>query len=125
MSGLKKYRENAAELVSKMTLSEKAELVSGFSMWETRAAERLCVKKADMADGPHGIRKQLDYYDIAVDESVQTVGFPAGCCSVQLGHRRAVHAGEDPWQNRKAAQYFPAFGAGCKHQAQPSVRAEF
>ncbi len=80
MSGLKKYRENAAELVSKMTLSEKAELVSGFSMWETRAAERLCVKKADMADGPHGIRKQLDYYDIAVDESVQTVGFPAGCC---------------------------------------------
>lgn len=80
MSGLTNYRDQAAQLAAEMTLSEKAELVSGFSMWETRAIERLDLTKADMADGPHGIRKQLDYYDIAVDESVMTVGFPAGCC---------------------------------------------
>jgi beta-glucosidase len=61
-----------------MTAAEKAGLVSGFSMWETRAVERLGVQKADLSDGPNGIRKQLDYYDIATDASVQTVCFPSG-----------------------------------------------
>jgi beta-glucosidase len=80
MSGLRDFRERAKALVSEMTISEKAGLVSGFSMWETRAVERLGISKADMSDGPHGVRKQLDYYDIALDESVKTVCFPTGCC---------------------------------------------
>jgi beta-glucosidase len=80
MSGLKDFRGKAVDLVAEMTIPEKAGLVSGFSMWETRAVERLGIVKADMADGPHGVRKQLDYYDIAVDESVKTVCFPTGCC---------------------------------------------
>ena len=80
MSGLKNYREKAAELVAQMTVYEKAGLVSGFSMWETRTVERLDLQKADMSDGPTGIRKQLDYYDIATDESIQSVCFPTECC---------------------------------------------
>ena len=91
MSGLKNYREKAVELVSQMTVSEKADLVSGFSMWETRAVERLGVQKADMSDGPSGIRKQLDYYDIGRDESVTTVCFPTECCIASSWDVDALH----------------------------------
>jgi len=80
MSNLKIYCEKAKSLVAQMTLEEKAQLVSGKNMWETRDCKRLGIKKLDMSDGPHGIRKQLDYDDIAVDESVKTVGFPSGSC---------------------------------------------
>jgi beta-glucosidase len=81
MSTLNDFRAQAAKLVAHMTTSEKAGMVSGFSMWETRAVERLGLNKVDMSDGPQGIRKQLDYYDIAVDESVKTVCFPTECCA--------------------------------------------
>ncbi|MDR1615953.1 MAG: glycoside hydrolase family 3 C-terminal domain-containing protein [Syntrophomonadaceae bacterium] len=80
MSNLKEYQRQAKELAARMTAAEKAGLVSGAGMWETRGCERLGLKKIDMSDGPHGIRKQLDYSDIAVDESVKTVCFPSGSC---------------------------------------------
>jgi len=80
MSNLKNYYEKAKGLVAQMTLEEKSQFVSGRNMWETRGCERLGIEKLDMSDGPHGIRKQLDYEDIAVDASVKTVGFPSGSC---------------------------------------------
>jgi len=90
MSGLKDFREKAAALAAQMTTEEKAGLVSGFSMWKTRAVERLGVQKADMSDGPTGIRKQFDYYDIATDESVQTVCFPTECSIASSWDEAAV-----------------------------------
>jgi beta-glucosidase len=78
---MRDYRKQAEDLVGKMTLEEKSELVSGFGMWETKGCERLGLKKIDMSDGPNGIRKQLDYYDIAQDEAVKTVCFPTGSCT--------------------------------------------
>jgi beta-glucosidase len=80
MSNLNAYAARAKELVAEMTTAEKAGFVSGRGMWETRGCDRLGLKKADIADGPHGVRKQLDYDDIAVDESVRTVCFPTGAC---------------------------------------------
>ncbi|MDR2476340.1 MAG: glycoside hydrolase family 3 C-terminal domain-containing protein [Treponema sp.] len=78
---MNEYKKQAEALVGKMTLEEKAELVSGFGMWETKGCERLGLTKVDMSDGPNGIRKQLDYYDIAEDKSVQAVCFPTGSCT--------------------------------------------
>ncbi|MDR1029055.1 MAG: glycoside hydrolase family 3 C-terminal domain-containing protein [Clostridiales Family XIII bacterium] len=80
VSNLKDYAEKAKGLAAEMTTDEKANLVSGAGMWETRGCDRLGLKKIDMSDGPHGIRKQLDYADIAADESVKTVCFPSGSC---------------------------------------------
>ncbi|MCL2627971.1 MAG: glycoside hydrolase family 3 C-terminal domain-containing protein [Oscillospiraceae bacterium] len=45
------------ELVSKMTLEEKAGLCSGLNFWETKPVERLGIPKIMMTDGPHGLRK--------------------------------------------------------------------
>jgi beta-glucosidase len=80
MSNLDVYAKKAKELVAEMTNFEKAGFVSGRGMWETRGCDRLELEKVDIADGPHGVRKQLDYDDIAVDESVRTVCFPSGSC---------------------------------------------
>ena len=45
------------EIISKMTLEEKAGLCSGLNFWETKPVERLGVPSIMMTDGPHGLRK--------------------------------------------------------------------
>jgi len=48
---------NIKEIISKMTLEEKAGLCSGMNFWETKPVERLGVPSILMTDGPHGLRK--------------------------------------------------------------------
>ena len=52
-----------AELISKMTLEEKASLTSGADFWHTKAVERLGVPQMMLTDGPHGLRKQIGKND--------------------------------------------------------------
>ncbi len=68
------------ELVSKMTLEEKASLCSGLDFWHTKGIERLGIPSVMLADGPHGLRKQEDAADhLGLNESIKAVCFPAGC----------------------------------------------
>ena len=46
------------ELVSRMTLEEKASLCSGLDFWHTKGVERLGIPSEMVSDGPHGLRKQ-------------------------------------------------------------------
>lgn len=50
--------QKAKDLVSQMTLEEKASLCSGKNFWETKAVERLGIASFMVTDGPHGLRKQ-------------------------------------------------------------------
>ena len=45
------------QLVSKMTIEEKALLTSGRDAWSTQPIERLDIPYIWMADGPHGLRR--------------------------------------------------------------------
>ena len=65
----------ARQLVSQMTLEEKALLLSGNGAWRTHAIERLGLPSIFMADGPHGLRKSLG---ASVAESVPATCFPTG-----------------------------------------------
>jgi beta-glucosidase len=47
----------AKELVSRMTLEEKAILLSGNGWWATHPIDRLGVPSISLTDGPHGVRK--------------------------------------------------------------------
>ena len=47
----------AKELVNRMTLEEKAILLTGNGWWATHPIERLGVPSISLTDGPHGVRK--------------------------------------------------------------------
>ena len=68
---------NIKELISQLTLEEKAGLTSGDTRWTTKAVERLGIESVFMADGPHGLRKCIGV--IEQDESYPAVCFPAAC----------------------------------------------
>ena len=68
------------ELVSQMTLEEKASLTSGADFWHTESIERLGIKKSMVSDGPRGLRKQEVKGDhLGLNDSIEAVCFPAGC----------------------------------------------
>lgn len=47
------------EVIEKMTLEEKASLMSGKDYWQSNNIERLEINSMYLADGSHGIRKQI------------------------------------------------------------------
>lgn len=72
--------EKIREIVSQMTLEEKASMCSGADFWHTEAVERLGIPASMVSDGPHGLRKQDQEADhLGVNESIKAVCFPAGC----------------------------------------------
>ena len=51
------YYVSAKELVSRMTLEEKALLLTGDGWWATHGIDRLGIHSISLTDGPHGVRK--------------------------------------------------------------------
>lgn len=79
------------ELVSRMTLEEKASLCSGLDFWHTKGVERLGIPSEMVSDGPHGLRKQDDKADhLGINDSIQAVCFPAGCATASSFNRELV-----------------------------------
>ncbi|WP_028611663.1 beta-glucosidase [Paenibacillus harenae] len=69
---------NINDLITAMTLEEKAGLCSGASFWETKAIDRLGIPSIMMTDGPHGLRKQAGDADhLGLNESVPSTCFPS------------------------------------------------
>ncbi len=65
------------EIVSQLTLEEKAGLCSGADFWNTMAVERLGIPSIMMCDGPHGLRKQgTDTDDLRFNNIVPATCFP-------------------------------------------------
>ena len=97
--------EKIRELVSKMTLEEKAGLCSGKDFWHTKAVERLGIPSVMVSDGPHGLRKQDDKADhLGVNESIKAVCMPAACATAASFDRELVKTvGE-------------AIGKSCQHE---------
>nr|WP_223275777.1 glycoside hydrolase family 3 C-terminal domain-containing protein [Paenibacillus elgii] len=70
--------ERYTQLVSQMTVEEKAGLCSGLNFWQTKPVERLGIPSILLTDGPHGLRKQrggLDHLGFA--DSVPATCFPS------------------------------------------------
>lgn len=81
------------ELVSQMTLEEKASLCSGRDFWHTKGIERLGIPSVMVTDGPHGLRKQEKEADhLGLNDSVKAVCFPAGCAMAASFSREAAGA---------------------------------
>ena len=65
------------QLISQLTLEEKASLCSGKDFWSTKNIERLNIPSIMMTDGPHGVRKQEGDFDhLGLNKSIPSTCFP-------------------------------------------------
>jgi beta-glucosidase len=65
------------DIISQLTLEEKAHLLSGRDFWQTQSVKRLGVESITLSDGPHGIRKQEGAGDqLGLNGSVPATCFP-------------------------------------------------
>lgn len=65
------------DLIAKMTLEEKAAILSGATEWESRKINRLDIPSIFFSDGPHGVRKQEGEGDhLGLNASVPATCFP-------------------------------------------------
>ncbi len=93
------------ELISQMTLEEKAGLCSGLDFWHTKPVERLGIPSVMVSDGPHGLRKQDDKADhLGINDSIKAVCMPAGCATAASFDRELI--------GRMGA----SLGASCQHE---------
>jgi beta-glucosidase len=67
------------EIISQLTLEEKAGLCSGRDNWFTKGVERLGIPAIRMSDGPHGLRTQSGEMNGFASNSIPAVCFPSAC----------------------------------------------
>ena len=73
--------QRAKEIVSKMTLQEKIEYISGFTSFSLRAIPRLGIPEIRLADGPQGIR----------NHAPKSTLYPSGILSASTWNRSLLY----------------------------------
>ena len=66
-------------MVGNMKLEEKIALCSGQDFWHTKSMPDYGIESITMADGPHGLRKQIDTSDmLGINRSIPAAN-PTPC----------------------------------------------
>ena len=92
---------DAKEIISKLTLMEKAALLSGKNEWESRDIPRLGIQSITFSDGPHGLRRQEGAGDhLGLNASLPATCFPtaatvANSWDPSLGEEIGAALGEE------------------------------
>lgn len=74
-----KSKEEILQIISTLTLEEKASLCSGSTFWFTEEIKEKGIPKIMVSDGPVGLRKQdVDTEGSTYNDSIKAVCFPAG-----------------------------------------------
>lgn len=74
---MKNNRSNNASKIAKMSLREKASLMSGANFWNTESIDHLDIPSIILTDGPHGLRKQGGKADhLGLNNSQPATCFP-------------------------------------------------
>jgi beta-glucosidase len=79
------------ELISQMTLTEKAALCIGLTAWSTTPVERLGIPSMMVTDGPHGVRRTADETAL-LSTSLPATCFPTAACLAASWDLDLVHA---------------------------------
>ena len=83
----RKRKVNIKQLISELTLEEKASLCSGRDFWHTKSVERFGIPSIRMNDGPHGLRKPKN---VLSRESVPATCFPAAVTLAASWDRKLI-----------------------------------
>ena len=115
------------ELVSQMTLEEKAGLTSGKDNWFTKAVERLGVPAVRTSDGPHGLRTQAgEAIGITDETSAPAVCFPTASCTGASFDRDLLHCmGEELGKEAQAYGVDVLLGPGVNIKRSPLCGRNF
>jgi beta-glucosidase len=113
------------DLISQMTLEEKAGLLSGFDYWHTKSLDRLGIPKLSMADGPHGLRKQRKN-ELGIDKSYPATCFPpAALLACSWDEELAQKQGEAIGKEARAAGLSCVLGPGINIKRSPLCGRNF
>lgn len=89
------------DIISKLTLEQKAALLTGRDFWSTVEYPEVNLPSAYLSDGPHGLRKQAAASDhLGLNASIPATCFPtaatmANSWNVELGQEMGVALGEE------------------------------
>ncbi|MGV2941454.1 beta-glucosidase [Mesobacillus sp. LC4] len=89
------------DLISKMSLEEKASMMSGENFWNTTPIDRLGIPSIMLTDGPHGLRKQGGKADhLGLNKSLPATCFPpaatlANSWDAELLHEVGSYIGKE------------------------------
>ena len=113
-----------ANIIEKLNLEQKCALLSGDTVFTTRALPKAGIPSVTLSDGPNGVRKQAGAADhLGLNPSVPATCFPTAvtvACSWDpaLGEE----AGQSHGRGSCRAGSRRTAGAGPQHQAQPPLR---
>lgn len=115
------------ELVSKMTLEEKASMCSGGDFWHTKSVERLGIPNLMVSDGPHGLRKQdLKADHLGVNVSIKAVCFPSACATACSFDRNLIQImGKALGNECQSEDVSVLLGPGCNIKRSPICGRNF
>lgn len=89
------------DIISKMTLEEKASFMSGKDFWTTMDLKKYDIPSIFLSDGPHGLRKQAAAADhLGLNAGVPATCFPtsatvANSWDEKLGEEMATYLGKE------------------------------
>jgi len=79
-------------IISQMTLEEKASLCSGLNFWHLKGVEHLGVPSIMVTDGPHGLRKQAGSSDqVGLNDSIPATCFPTASALAATWNRDLIY----------------------------------
>ena len=81
------------QIISQMTLEEKAAMCSGADFWHTEKVDRLGIPASMVSDGPHGLRKQPNESNgdhLGLNDAIEAVCFPAACATASSFDRELL-----------------------------------
>ena len=114
-------------LIEKMTLEEKAALLSGKGEWQTRDIKRLDLPSIFCSDGPHGIRKQAGAGDhLGLNESLPATCFPtAATVANSWDEKLGQEIGDALGEEAKALEVDILLGPGLNIKRSPLCGRNF
>ncbi len=117
---------NIDNLLSELTLEEKAALCSGSGPWSTPGIERLGIPAVTMSDGPHGMRAMKEEGVADLRESKPATCFPtAGCLGSSWDRELVGQVGEAIAEEARELGYNLVLGPGMNIKRTPLCGRNF
>ncbi|MGD9605441.1 MAG: beta-glucosidase [Bacilli bacterium] len=110
-----------------MNLKQRVSILTGKDVWHTYTNKKLKIKSIMMADGPHGLRKQIDDHDnLGLNNSYPATLFPsAAAVACSFNKKMAEKMGETIAKEAKAADVAVVLGPGVNIKRNPLCGRNF